>query len=131
MYSAHNKALNRSLFFPLPLASRIWNVFTSAFCFNPVFPISFKTTSIAIPTDSGALLSSPGDKVPCDNRWPLLACHFPSPMYLLLGYSAWGNAICTQGHKCCFLCIYLYHCHHAICSDDTWNYYSLCTFPFG
>lgn len=68
MYSAHNKALNRSLFFPLPLASRIWDVFTSAFCFNPAFHISFKTTSIAVPTGSGFYSLkhpfSPGDKVP-------------------------------------------------------------------
>lgn len=126
MYSAHNKVLNRSLFFPLPLASRTWDVFTSAFCFNH---ISFKTTSIAVPTGSGALLFSLGDKVPYDNRWPLLACHFPRPVYLLLCYSASGNAICTQGHKCCFLCIYLNQCHCVICSDDTRNYLSTLHFP--
>lgn len=61
MYSGHIKALSRSFFFPLPLASRIWDVFTSAFSFNPDFRISFKTTLIAVPTGSGARLLSPGD----------------------------------------------------------------------
>lgn len=101
------------------------------FCFllQPCLYISLKTTSIAIPTGSGALLFSPGDKVPCDNRWPLLACHFPSPVYLLPCYNAWVNAICTQGHKCCFLCTYLHQCHYVICSDDTRNYLSTLHFP--
>lgn len=53
--------LSRSFFFPLSLASRIWDVFTSAFSFNPAFRISFKTTLIAVPTGSGARLLSPGD----------------------------------------------------------------------
>lgn len=128
--SAHNQAGCGPLSFPLGLqdTARVCFRFLPQLCHSHLLQNHFRTHSHG----QGSRQASPSRstchyEVQCDNRWPLLVCLFPSPVYSLPCYSAQVNAIYTQGHSWRFLCPN--QCPYIICSDGISNSLSTLNFP--
>lgn len=134
MYSAHNKALKRFSFFPFPWIPGHW---MCLLLFSPSilsFLSSSKPFQWSIPTDTGVLLGLTFPILfPITRCCVITYCLSWFVIFLVLSIhfliiTSQYSAICTQGHKWCFLRIYLTQYHYIICLDDTSTYLTTLNF---